>query len=87
MPQKKINVAIVGLGFGAEFIPIYQRHPHANMYAICQRTPEKLKADGDASDRQALPTKIEALNKDPALTPGSPWLQPTIVKLYHRPAR
>ena len=23
----KINIAIVGLGFGAEFIPIYQRHP------------------------------------------------------------
>ena len=25
--SKKINIAIVGLGFGAEFIPIYQRHP------------------------------------------------------------
>ena len=37
MSKKKINVAIVGLGFGAEFIPIYQRHPDANMYAICQR--------------------------------------------------
>ena len=24
---RKIRVAIVGLGFGAEFIPIYQRHP------------------------------------------------------------
>lgn len=31
---KKINVAIVGLGFGAEFIPIYQNHPNTNMYAI-----------------------------------------------------
>jgi hypothetical protein len=35
MPKKdRINVAIVGLGFGAEFIPLYQRHPNANMYAI-----------------------------------------------------
>lgn len=25
----KLNVAIVGLGFGVEFIPIYQRHPNA----------------------------------------------------------
>ena len=32
--DKKIRVAIVGLGFGAEFIPIYQAHPHAEMYAI-----------------------------------------------------
>lgn len=48
MVQGKVNVAIVGLGFGAEFIPIYQRHPHANMYAICQRTRSKLDAIGDA---------------------------------------
>src|SRR5438105_6767851 len=48
MSKRKINVAIVGLGFGAEFIPIYQRHPHANMYAICQRTRKKLDAIGDA---------------------------------------
>lgn len=40
--MSKINVAIVGLGFGAEFIPIYQRHPNANMYAICQRNKESL---------------------------------------------
>ena len=33
----KVRVAIVGLGFGAEFIPIYQRHPNAEMYAICRR--------------------------------------------------
>ncbi len=24
MSEKKVNVAIIGLGFGAEFIPIYQ---------------------------------------------------------------
>ena len=34
---KRIRVAIVGLGFGAEFIPIFQAHPDAEMYAICQR--------------------------------------------------
>src|ERR1044071_9795904 len=42
MSRDKINVAIVGLGFGKEFIPIYQNHPNTNMYAICQRTKEKL---------------------------------------------
>src|SRR5271165_4726698 len=46
--SKKIRVAIVGLGFGAEFIPIYQKHPSANMYAICQRTEKKLHEVGDA---------------------------------------
>ena len=48
MSQKTINVAIVGLGFGAEFIPIYQHHPHAVAAAICQRDRVKLDAIGDA---------------------------------------
>src|SRR5436190_15051952 len=48
MKNGKVNIAIVGLGFGAEFIPIYQRHPNANMYAICQRSKEKLNQVGDA---------------------------------------
>jgi predicted dehydrogenase len=47
MSKRKFNVAIIGLGFGAEFIPIYQRHPSANMYAICQRTEKKLNGVGD----------------------------------------
>ena len=34
MAEKKINIAVVGLGFGAEFIPIYQKHPNANIMAI-----------------------------------------------------
>jgi predicted dehydrogenase len=42
-----IRVAIVGLGFGAEFIPIYQAHPDAEMYAICQRNEQSLNHIGD----------------------------------------
>ncbi|MGA2099438.1 MAG: Gfo/Idh/MocA family oxidoreductase [Candidatus Acidiferrum sp.] len=45
--NKKIKVAIVGLGFGKEFIPIYQEHAQAEMYAICQRTKSKLDEIGD----------------------------------------
>ncbi|HVE40914.1 MAG TPA: Gfo/Idh/MocA family oxidoreductase, partial [Planctomycetota bacterium] len=48
MDEKKIRVAIVGLGFGAEFIPIYQGHPNADLYAICQRNEQKLNQIGDA---------------------------------------
>ena len=40
--HSKVRIAIVGLGFGAEFIPIHQRHPHAELVAICQRSAEKL---------------------------------------------
>ena len=31
MAERKVNVAVIGLGFGAEFIPIYQKHPNARM--------------------------------------------------------
>ncbi len=61
----KINVAIVGLGFGAEFIPIYQRHPHANLYAICQRTRQKLDAIGDAFGVPKRYTDYRQLLRDP----------------------
>ena len=44
----QVNVAIVGLGFGAEFIPIYQAHPGANIHAICRRNEQKLNEIGDA---------------------------------------
>jgi len=65
MTNEKINVAIVGLGFGAEFIPIYQRHPHANLYAICQRNRQKLGAIGDAFGVETRYSDFNELIRDP----------------------
>jgi predicted dehydrogenase len=65
MSRKKINIAIVGLGFGAEFIPIYQHHPNANMYAICQRDPKKLEAVGEAFGVEVRYTDFRELIRDP----------------------
>jgi predicted dehydrogenase len=65
--MKPINVAIIGLGFGAEFIPIYQRHPLANMYAVCQRNADKLKQVADAFKIEARYTDYDELLKDPAI--------------------
>jgi predicted dehydrogenase len=65
--KKQLNIAIVGLGFGAEFIPIYQRHPDANMYAICQRNKEKLNAIGDAFGIDVRYSDYDELLKDPTI--------------------
>ncbi len=65
--SKKLNIAIVGLGFGAEFIPIYQRHPDANMFAICQRNKEKLDAIGDAFGIERRYTDYNELLLDPEI--------------------
>ncbi|MBX3252746.1 MAG: Gfo/Idh/MocA family oxidoreductase [Chitinophagaceae bacterium] len=67
MSSQKINVAIIGLGFGAEFIPIYQRHPNANMYAICQRNRESLDKIGDTYKIEKRYTDYDELLKDPAV--------------------
>src|SRR5712664_2396337 len=62
---KKIRVAIVGLGFGAEFIPIYQAHPNAEMYAICRRNKGELDKCGERFKIKTRYTKFEDLLKDP----------------------
>src|SRR3954468_22490977 len=65
MSERKIRVAIVGLGFGAEFIPIYQNHPDAEMYGICRRDRRELDACGDRFGIKARYTSFEELLADP----------------------
>lgn len=65
MSDKKLNIAIIGLGFGAEFIPIYQKHPFTRMYAICQRDQKKLNAIGDAFGVDVRYSDYRELLKDP----------------------
>ena len=61
----KIRVAIVGLGFGAEFIPIYQTHPDAEMYAVCRRNKAELDRAADKFGIKARYTDYDKLLEDP----------------------
>lgn len=67
MKDQTVHVALVGLGFGAEFIPIYQAHPNAEIAAICQRSPEKLDAIGDAFGIAKRFTSYEELLADDSI--------------------
>ena len=62
--QRVLRVGIVGLEFGAEFIPIYQRHPNAELVAICQRTESKLNEVGDNYGIEVRYTDYEAMLAD-----------------------
>lgn len=67
MATKTLNIAIVGLGFGAEFIPIYQRYPGVKLAAICQRTKSKVDEIGNAFGIEKRFTDYDELLKDPEI--------------------
>jgi predicted dehydrogenase len=63
--KSSVNVAMIGLGFGAEFLPIYQRHPHAEIAAICRRNESELNKVGDALGIEKRYTKYADVLADP----------------------
>ena len=62
---KPVNVAMVGLGFGSEFIPIYQRHPNAKVHAICRRNVDEMNKVGDQFGIAKRYTEFEQVLADP----------------------
>ena len=65
MSSGKIRFAMVGLGFGSEFIPIYQAHPDAEVIAICRRNESELKKTGDQFGIDRRYTHFEQVLADP----------------------
>jgi predicted dehydrogenase len=63
--EKPIRVAIIGLGFGAEFIPIYQKYPGAHIHAICRRERKGLDECGERYGIKARYTDYRDVLKDP----------------------
>ena len=61
----KARVGLIGLGFGAEFIPIYQAHPKAEVAAICQRSRTRLDEIGDKFGIAARYTDFRDVVTDP----------------------
>lgn len=84
---RKVRMAIAGLGFGSEFIPIYQAHPDTELVAVCQRTATTLH---EVADRFGVPgrfTSFAAMLEDPLIdavhinTPIPDHAQQTIAAL------
>jgi predicted dehydrogenase len=60
----KIKVAIIGLGFGAEFIPIYQKHADAECIAVCRRNKDELNRIADTFGISKRYTRFEEVLED-----------------------
>ncbi len=65
MSNSKVKMAMVGLGFGAEFIPIYQAHPDAEVVAICRRNEAELNKTGEQFGIAKRYTTFEQVLADP----------------------
>lgn len=63
--MKPVNVAMVGLGFGTEFIPIYQAHPQAQVLSICRRNESELNKVGDQFGIERRYTDYARVLEDP----------------------
>ena len=59
--EKRIKGAMIGLGFGAEFLPIYEAHPDADIIAICRRNAVELNRSGDQFSIAKRYTEYETL--------------------------
>jgi predicted dehydrogenase len=60
-----IRVAVVGLGFGAEFVPIYLDHPSICSVAICDADVQRLQHTGDRFRIERRYTDVrEVINSD-----------------------
>jgi predicted dehydrogenase len=64
MNGSPVKVAMVGLGFGAEFLPIYQAHPNAEVAAICRRNEAEMNKVGDQFGIDGRYTKFEDVLAD-----------------------
>ena len=62
-----VNGAMIGLGFGAEFIPIYAAHPTARIAAICRRNEEELNKAGDQFGIEKRYTSYDDVLADPEI--------------------
>jgi predicted dehydrogenase len=60
-----IHVGIVGLGFGSDFLPIYQAHPGVREVSIVDSDPARLAAVGDAYGVSRRHADLESLLADP----------------------
>ena len=62
--MKKLNVALVGLGFGKCFLPIWLDHPNVASVTVCDRTEALLLKAKEEYPQIRITTSLEAVLKD-----------------------
>jgi predicted dehydrogenase len=65
--QKKLHVALVGLGFGGVFSAIYHRHPDVARLTVCDANPERRAKHVAQFGAADVVDRIEAVLADPSV--------------------
>ncbi|MCM2372610.1 Gfo/Idh/MocA family protein [Aporhodopirellula aestuarii] len=65
MSVQPVRMAMIGLGFGAEFIPIYQAHPNAEVVAVCRRNEVEMNKTADQFGISGRYTEFEQVLEAP----------------------
>ena len=65
--SQPISIAVVGLGFGAEFAAIYHRHPNVRKTVIVDSNPRRLGRVGDRFDIADRVETLDAVLADPSI--------------------
>ena len=65
--NEQISVALVGLSFGAAFVPIYKLHPRVRHVAICDTDPAVLHEAGEAFSIDDRRTSLDEILADPSI--------------------
>jgi predicted dehydrogenase len=66
-PARKLNIAIVGLGFGSRFIDIYRQHPDVGHVTLSDRRQPRLMHQGAAFETGRLAQDLDAVLSDPEI--------------------
>lgn len=67
MENGKVKVALVGLSFGAEFVPIYLKHPDVGSVVLVDQDPKVLGEIGDKFEAKERLSSIEDVLSDPSI--------------------
>lgn len=65
--MNKLRIAVVGLGFGGEFVPIYQAWDQTECIAVCRRNEEELNKFADQFNIPKRYTDYMEMLKDPEI--------------------
>lgn len=65
--ERKLNVALVGLGFGGAFAGIYKAHPNVGELTLCDTSPEALKQTCDYIGGARTAQSLDDVLSDPSI--------------------